>query len=111
MKQKRILIDLDGVLNIYNGTFEEKHIPEVKNGAREFLEELSKETELYLFTTRNLLCTAKWLIANNLDRYFTDVTNQKLPSFLYIDDRSICFRGNYHKTLEEIRNFKAYWCC
>ena len=55
------------------------------------------------------MLATKWLINNNLDKFFKDVTNVKLPSYLYIDDRTICFKGDYHKTLEEIENFKVYW--
>ena len=47
--------------------------------------------ELYLFTSRNLMLSTKWLIKNN------------------IDDRTVCFRGNYDATLEDIKNFKVYW--
>lgn len=107
---KKILIDLDGVLNEYGKEkFNENKIPEIKEGAKDFIKELSQIGELYLFTTRNLMLSTKWLIENKLDFYFKDVTNVKLPSYLYIDDRCICFNGNYNKTLEEIRNFKVYW--
>ena len=110
MFTKKILIDLDGVLNEYGKEkFNENHIPDMKAGAYEFLDTLSQNAELYLFTSRNLLLAAKWLINNNLDKFFKDVTNIKLPSYLYIDDRTICFKGNYHKTLEDIKNFKVYW--
>ena len=108
--KKKILIDLDGVLNEYGKEpYDENFIPEIKNGAREFIEELSKIGELYLFTTRNLLLASKWLLNNNLDIYFKDVTNVKLSSFLYIDDRCICFKGKYKETLEKIKKFKVYW--
>ena len=110
MYRKKILIDLDGVLNEYGKEkFDENFIPEIKIGAFEFLDKLSKDAELYLFTSRNLLLASKWLIKNKLDSFFKDVTNIKLPSFLYIDDRTICFKGDYNKTLEEIRDFKVYW--
>ena len=105
---KKLLIDLDGVLNQYT-KYDEDHIPEMKEGAKEFLEKLSKDHELYLFTTRNLLLCAKWLIKNNLNSYFKDITNIKLPSYLYIDDRAICFKGDYSETLKEIENFKVHW--
>ena len=105
---KKLLIDLDGVLNQYT-KYDENHIPEMKEGAKEFLEKLSKDHELYLFTTRNLLLCAKWLIKNNLNSYFKDITNIKLPSYLYIDDRAICFKGDYSETLKEIENFKVHW--
>lgn len=107
---KKILIDLDGVLNEYGKEpFDENFIPIIKKGAKEFIINLSEVGELYLFTSRNLLLSAKWLLENELDKYFKDVTNVKLPSFLYIDDRCICFKGKYEKTLEEIKNFKVYW--
>ena len=110
MFTKKILIDLDGVLNEYEKEkFNENYIPKIKVGAYEFLESLYQNAELYLFTSRNLMLATKWLINNNLDKFFKDVTNVKLPSYLYIDDRTICFRGDYNKTLEEIKNFKVYW--
>ena len=107
--RKKILIDLNGVLNDYNGEFDENKLPKIKEGAKEFLSELNKSADLYLFTTRNLMLSAKWLIENNIDEFFEDITNIKIPSYLYIDDRCICFRGKYNKTLTEINNFKVYW--
>ena len=107
MFTKKILIDLDGVLNEYGKEkFNENYIPEIKVGAYEFLETLSQSAELYLFTSRNLMLATKWVINNNLDKFFKDVTNVKLPSYLYIDDRTICFKGDYHKTLEEMKTSK-----
>ena len=110
MFRKTILIDLDGVLNNYNREqYDENFIPEIKQGAYEFIQDLSKFADLYLFTTRNLMLASRWLIENNLDKYFKDVTNVKIPCYLFIDDRTICFKGNYKNTLDEIFNFKAYW--
>ncbi len=106
---KKILIDLDGVLNIYEGVFDENTIPAMKNGAKEFLEKLNKENELYLFTTRNLLLTAKWLIKNEIDCFFKDITSVKLPSYLYLDDRAVCFKGDFNETLKDIEDFRVYW--
>jgi len=109
MFTKRILIDLDGVLNEYGKEkFDENFIPEIKEGAYEFIEKLSKNAELYLFTTRNLILSTKWLVKYNLDKFFKDVTNNKISSYLYIDDRAVCFKGDYNKTLDEIENFKVY---
>lgn len=68
--KKRILIDLDGVLNEY--------------GKEKYDE-------------------------NNLDKYFKDVTNIKIPAFLHIDDRAVCFGGDYTQTLSDIKMFKTYW--
>ena len=108
--KKKILIDLDGVLNEYGKEpYDENFIPNIKDGAVEFVKNLSEIAELYLFTSRNLMLSAKWLIENRIDKYFKDVTNVKLPSYLYIDDRCICFKGKYEQTLGEIKSFNVYW--
>ena len=110
MFRKKILIDLDGVLNNYT-KFDEDAIPEIKQGAREFIENLFNlgKYDLILFTTRNKILAVKWLINNDLDKYFKDVTNVKTPAYIYIDDRAIKFNGDYDKTLNEITNFNVYW--
>ena len=109
MSRKIILIDLDGVLNQYDGEYNENEIPSIKNGADEFLDKLSKNFDLKIFTTRNLLLVSKWLIENNIDGYIKDVTNIKTPAYLYIDDRCLCFRGNYTQMLKQIYKFDVYW--
>ena len=62
-----------------------------------------------MFTTRNLLKTAQWLIENNIDKYFIDITNIKIPATIYIDDRALKFNGDFGDALAEINNFKTYW--
>ena len=109
--RRNILIDLDGVLNSYCGGYDENFIPEIKEGAKEFIEKLYAEDRfnLVLFTTRNILKSAKWLVDNNLYSYFSNITNVKLPAFLCIDDRALTFRGNFNDMYEEIVNFRPYW--
>lgn len=108
--KKKLLIDLDGVLNEYNGNYDENVIPPIKEGAKEFLESFSQDAyEIKIFTTRNRLLTSRWLIANGLDKIVSDVTNVKEPAYLYIDDRCILFKGDFNETLEHINKFKAYW--
>ena len=106
--KKLILLDLDGVINTYNGNFDKNFIPEIKEGAKEFLERLSKEYEIKIFTTRNRLLASKWIIENKLDNLVTDVTNVKDPAYLHVDDRCICFNGNYDTLFDEIINFKVW---
>ena len=109
--RRNILIDLDGVLNCYCGGYDENFIPEIKEGAKEFIEKLYAEDRfnLVLFTTRNILKSAKWLVDNNLYSYFSNITNVKLPAFLCIDDRALTFRGNFNEIYEEIVTFRPYW--
>ncbi len=105
--RKTILIDLDGVLNTYDGNYSENFIPEVKKGAKEFIKKLNKDYDLILFTKRNNLEATKWLIENKMDEYFKDVTRVKVPAYLYLDDRAMRFSGNYENTLKQIEDFKV----
>lgn len=104
-----ILIDLDGVLNKYKGKYDENKIPMPKEGVEKFLAKLNLEYNLVLFTTKNLLYSAKWLIKYKLDKYFVNITNTKSPAYLILDDRAICFEGNYDILINKIKNFKVYW--
>ena len=107
--KKRIYIDFDGVLNNYTGWTGDKNLSTPKVGAKDFLEKLSKSYEIYIFTTRDRETVYKWLIRYYLDDYIEDVTNIKEPAFVYIDDRSIKFDGDYFKTITDIENFKPHW--
>lgn len=73
--KKTILIDLDGVINVYEGSFDADYIPQIKKGAEQFIKKLADKYDIKLFTTRNRLLTAKWLIDNQIDNYFSDITN------------------------------------
>ena len=107
--KKTLLIDLDGVLNEYQGNFDENFIPPIKEGATEFIEQTSKDFELKLFTTRNKILATKWLIENNIDKYFKDITNVKDLAWLYIDDRCLTFDGNFRNLTNNIKNFKVWY--
>ena len=107
--KKTILIDLDGVLNTYTGKFDENFIPPIRQGAKEFIQELSNDYEIKIFTTRNLLMASEWLINNELREYISDVTNVKVPSYLIIDDRCINFSGNSLDLKDKINNFKVWY--
>ena len=109
MIKKTILIDLDGVLNTYDGIYEEDYIPPIREGAFEFVKNLSVNYRLVLFTSRNLLLASRWLMENKLDKYIENVTNIKEPAYLIIDDRCINFQGNYDKIFNKIINYKAWY--
>ncbi len=103
-----ILIDLDGVLNTYKGDYVENYIPPIKEGALDFVAGLYENYKLVLFTTRDSELAKKWLIDNGLDKYFDGVTNQKIPAVLLVDDRCVCFRGDYDELIQDIKNFRTW---
>ena len=109
MKKPLILIDLDGVLNSYKGDYKENHIPKPQKGVWEFLEDLSKNYIIKIFTTRKKNLVEPWLKKHNLDKYINDITNVKEPAFLYVDDRSITYSGDYKELQRAIIDFKPHW--
>ena len=106
--KKKILLDLDGVLNTYTKDFNPNFIPPLKDGAVEFLTKLSKDYEIVIFTVREKVLAEKWIVQNNLQKYITGVTNTKEPAWLIVDDRCICFNGAYDKLLDDIESFKVW---
>jgi len=110
MKYKKlILIDLDGVLNKYDGNFDKNFIPDINEGTIDFLEILSKDYRLRLFTTRDKNLAEHWVSDNKLDQYIESVTNIKEPCYLHIDDRCINFQGDFEKILDEINDFTPWY--
>ena len=109
MYKKTLLIDLDGVLNNYDGNYDKDSIPSIKDGAKELLKKLSKDYEIKLFTSRNKLLASKWIFDNKLNEFITDITSEKQPAWLYIDDRGLNFNGDYQKLYDDIINFKVWY--
>lgn len=107
--KKKILIDLDGVLNLYEGNYDKNYIPPIKNGAYEFIKELSKDYKIVIFTSRNLLQVGKWILENKLEEFIENITNVKEPCFLIIDDRCISFDGNFEVLKNKISDFHAWY--
>lgn len=107
-KKKKILLDLDGVLNTYTGNYNADYIPPIKDGAVEFLQRLSRNFEIKIFTVRDIELAEKWVKENNIQLYISGVTNTKEPAWLIADDRCVCFNGCYDKLLADIANFKVW---
>jgi len=107
--KKTILIDLDGVLNTYIGDFDENKIPPIQQDAKNFILNLAKNFIVKIFTTRNKIQTAKWIIENGLEDIIQDITNIKEPCWLFVDDRCLKFNGDYSLLKKEIENFKPWY--
>ncbi len=109
MYKKTILIDLDGVLNTYNGGFKPDFIPPLKEGAFEFIQKLATNYEVKIFTTRNKILASKWLIESGLEAFIADITNTKEVCWLFVDDRCINFDGDYENLFSRIDGFKPWY--
>ncbi len=109
MKKKTLMIDLDGVLNTYSGLYDKNYISPIRDGAVDFLEKLSKEFLLILFTSRSKEHAQKWIKKYNIEKYFSKITNIKEPSYLMVDDRCVRFNGDFNSLINDINNFKVWY--
>lgn len=110
MHRKTVMIDLDGVLNTYNGNYNEKEIPPPKEGARNFLFTLAQNFDIKIFTVRDNDLTKTWFEHHGLGSAIKAITNIKDPfASVIVDDRALRFDGDFEKTLNEILNFKPHW--
>lgn len=108
-QKKTILLDIDGVLNFYNGEYIENFIPPIRPDAKDFLDKLSKTCKIKLFTSRDINLAEKWVKENNIQKYIKEITNTKEPAWLIIDDRCISFNGNFDDLNKNIESFKVWY--
>jgi hypothetical protein len=109
-EQRVVCVDLDGVLNLFDGWKGADYFHPPRPGAERFLRRLWKHNfRIIVFTVRWPEHVEDWLRHYGLKRYVHEVTGRKPPAHVYIDDRAICFRGDFDKTMREIAAFKAHW--
>lgn len=105
-----VCVDLDGVLNTFDEWRGERHFHSVREGAREFLSGLKQSGfRVVVFTCRWHEWALDWLREQGLAEFVDEVTDRKPPAHAYVDDRAICFRGDFRETLEQVRTFAPFW--
>jgi haloacid dehalogenase-like hydrolase len=105
-----VCVDLNGVLDAYTGWQGADHFDPPRPGARAFLEELrARGLRVIIFTTRYPDDVQRWLRQHDLHMLVDDVTDRKPAAHVFVDDRAVCFRGDFAETLREIDRFAAHW--
>lgn len=107
MNKPTACIDLDGVLNLYDGWVSETDYSDPRPGADVFLKDLSETHRVVILTTRNQAKVREWLDYYGLD--YDEVTDRKPPAVVYLDDRGMRFDGSFDGLPARIRSFKAHW--
>jgi hypothetical protein len=83
---------------------------EPRLGAAEFLDAIRvRGYKIAVLTTRKRTDVIDWLARVGLLDKIDTVTNEKVPALVYIDDRALCFRGDFDDALEQLKSFKAHW--
>jgi predicted HAD superfamily phosphohydrolase YqeG len=107
---KTIAVDFDGVMNTYTGWKGEAELFEPRPGLRAFLEQLrAAGFKVVVYSTRPASRIRSWLVDHDLSALVDDVTNGKPMAIAYIDDRAVCFDGDFDAVLKEATTFKAHW--
>jgi len=105
-----VCVDFNGVLDRYTGWQGPDHSDPPGAGAAEFLCALNENGfRVVVFTTRYAPRVEEWLAEHGLAKWVAEVTDRKPAAFVFVDDRAVCFRGDYGRTLEEVLRFRAHW--
>ena len=105
-----VCVDLNGVLDDYTGWKHADHWDPPRPGARAFLEQLkARGFDVVVFTTRHPAGVRRWLRMHGLQDLVDEVTRRKPPAHVFVDDRAVCFRGDFAEALRQIETFKAQW--
>jgi hypothetical protein len=108
---KRIAcVDLNGVLDAYSGWQGATHFDPPRPGAREFLTALrQRDYHIVIFTTRYAPDVQAWVDRYGMADLIDHVTDRKPAAHVFVDDRAVCFRGDFDATLRDIDAFSAHW--
>jgi hypothetical protein len=105
-----VCVDLNGVLDLYTGWKHPDHWDLPRPGAETFLRSLnSGGFDVVVFTTRHPGQVRRWLREHGLLRHVAAVTRRKPAAHVFVDDRAVCFRGDFEDTLKRVEAFKAHW--
>lgn len=105
-----VCIDLDGVLNLYDGWRGADFFHPPRPGAADFLRGLkNRNFRVVVFTIRWAEHVEQWLERHGLRGFVDSVTDKKPVAHVYLDDRAICFEGDFDQALRQIAAFKAHW--
>lgn len=117
-KNKTICIDFDGVIAQYQEWQGEDKFGAPVPGVQSALSTLRKQGyRVIIFTTREVTDGLKEYLKENKIEYDYINENPGQPknsnhgkpiADLYVDDRTVCFRGNWKYTLEDIAYFKPW---
>jgi hypothetical protein len=112
-----IAIDFDGVLSDYTGWrgYSAPLDPPVDGALQAIRDYHDAGFEICIHTSRadnskQVSKLATWFKEHGLESKYLEglqITNQKPPAIIYIDDRAWCFTGKF-PTIEQLKNFKTW---
>ena len=114
MKYKpTVIIDFDGVIHSYMSGWVSPTVisdPPVE-GIKEAIQELREHYKVVVVSTRSYATGGIQAMKEYLELYdivVDDITGEKPPAIVQIDDRAITFDGNPKTLLEKVKGFKPW---
>jgi hypothetical protein len=108
--QPIVCVDVNGVLDTYTGWRGAEHFDAPRPGAAGFLAALrARGFMVVVFTTRHPEGVWRWLRTHGLDGLVGEVTDRKPAAHVFVDDRAVCFNGDFEDTLRKVSEFTAHW--
>ena len=106
-----LCLDFDGVLHKYSRGYADGSVYDnPTDGARDFVLEAKKHFNLIIYSSRASTLAGKIDIMNFLAEHdfpIIEITNEKPPAFLTLDDRAMTFTGKW-PSIETLQNFKPW---
>lgn len=113
MARKSIVFDFDGVIHKYSRGWQDGSIyDEPVSGIKEVINELHRDYDIYIVTTRARELSGEYDVRDYLDKHgieYDMVTSVKVPAIVYVDDRALTFNPDNISTLvKSIKNFQPW---
>lgn len=113
MAKQTVIFDFDGVINSYTSRWQGADVisdPPVA-GIKEAIAEIRKHYRVVVVSSRcyqpgGIEAINIWLEKHNI--VVDDVTDEKPPAVVIIDDRAITFDGQTEGLLQKIKSFKPW---
>jgi hypothetical protein len=113
-KKYTVAVDFDGVIHSYTSPWlDAQTIPDPPvAGAIEWLNEIAEDFDVVIFTTRGKtmdgrVAVGEWLDGHGFTQY-REVTADKPPALIYLDDRAVRFDGVSFPTAQQVHQLKPW---
>jgi hypothetical protein len=110
--KKTVCVDLNGVLDTYDGWVSAEHMHPPAPGAKDFLLDLSDHGyEAVILSSRDPAAVEKWMSEHFglKGEIWAYATSTKVPAMAYVDDRAVHFDGDYATALRGVLELKTHW--
>ncbi|WP_085521970.1 hypothetical protein [Tuberibacillus sp. Marseille-P3662] len=108
-----VALDFDGVIHSYTSGYQgaENIVDPPVEGMKEVIAELRHKYKIVVVSSRSLhkggkAAIQQWLQEHDIE--VDDITGEKVPAIVYVDDRAMTFDGDAASLKAKIQSFKPW---